>query len=114
MRSESQGIKLIVSAWGWPLAAQVLLPAPLDLGQDLVDHDVFRGGLAECGIQSVQQVGDAFRFAADQGYSRVFADRGQCSASDRRDFTDGDLTARRIEEGLDVLEATVRHGGAFR
>ena len=103
-----------VSAWGWPLAVQVFLPAALDLGQDLVDHDVFRGGLAERGIQSVQQVGDAFRFAADQGYSRVFADRGQCSASDRRDFTDGDLTARRIEEGLDVLEATVRHGGAFR
>ena len=56
----------------------------------------------------MQQVGDAFRFAADQGYSRVFADRGQCSASDRRDFTDGDLTAGGIEEGLDVLEAAAR------
>lgn len=27
--------------------------APLDLWQDLVDHDAFRGGLAERGIQSV-------------------------------------------------------------
>jgi hypothetical protein len=46
-----------LSAWGRPLAVQVFLPAALDLGQDLLDHDVFRGGLAERGIQSVQQVG---------------------------------------------------------
>jgi hypothetical protein len=44
----------------------------------------------------------------------LFSDGGQGGASDRRDFTDGDLTARRIEEGLDVLEAAVRRGGTSR
>jgi len=42
-----------------------------------------------------------------------FADSGERCASDRWDFTDGDLTARRIEEGLDVLKIVVA-GGAFR
>ena len=62
----------------------------------------------------MQQIGDVFRFAADQGHSRIFADRGQCSASDRRDFTDGDLTTGGIEEGLDVLEAAARRAGGLR
>jgi hypothetical protein len=88
--------------------------AALDLGQDLVDHDVFRGGSAECSVQSVQQVGHAFRFPADQGHARFFSDSGERSASDRRDFTDGNLAVRCIEEGLDVLEATAHRGGAFR
>lgn len=93
---------------------RVLLPAALDFGKDLVDHDVFRGGLAECDIQPVQQVGYAFRFATDQGDTCFFAHGSERSATDWRDFTDGDLTARCIEEGLDVLEAAVRRGGAFR
>jgi hypothetical protein len=37
---------------------------------------------------------------------------GQCRATDRRDFTDGDLTVGLIEEGLDVLEAAICRGSA--
>ena len=69
----------------------------------LVDHDVFGGGSAEGGVQSVQQVSYAFRFSAHQSHARFFAHGGKRSASDRRDFTDGDLTATGIEEGLDVI-----------
>lgn len=39
--------------------------------------------------------------------------RGERSATDRRDFTDRDLADRRIEEGLDVLEAAGHRGGLF-
>jgi len=63
----------------------------------------------------VQQVGHTFRFPADHGYPYFFADSGERSATDRRDLPNGDLTARRIEEGMDVLEVTVAGcGGAFR
>jgi len=61
----------------------------------------------------VQQVSYAFRFPADQSHARFLAHGSERSSSDRRDFTDSDLAAGRIEEGLDVLEAAVR-GGAFR
>jgi hypothetical protein len=36
--------------------------AALDLEDHFVDHDVFRGGSAECGVQSVQQLGHAHCF----------------------------------------------------
>jgi hypothetical protein len=88
------------------------LPTTLNLRQNFVDDDVFFRGLAECGIQPLQQVRYGFGFSADQSNARLFADGGQCRASDRRDFTDGDLTAGLIEEGLDVLEAVISRGDA--
>jgi hypothetical protein len=55
-----------------------LLSAALDLRQDFVDHDVFRGGFAERGIQPQEKVSDAFSFSAEQSYARIFSDGGQC------------------------------------
>ena len=67
------------------------LPTTLNLRQNFVDDDVFFRGFAECGIQPLQQVRYGFGFSADQSSACLFADGGECRASDRRDFTDGGL-----------------------
>ena len=40
----------------------------------------------------MQQFGYGFLFPADQGDARFLTICRQCRATDRRDFTDGDLT----------------------
>ena len=55
----------------------------------------------------MQQGSYAFSFSAYQSHARAFSNGCQCRAQDRRDFTDGDLTASSIEEGLDVFEGDV-------
>jgi hypothetical protein len=81
-----------------------ILPPALDLRQHFIDHDVFLGGIAQGGVEAVQQVGDAFLFAAHQSHADLFANGRQGSTTDRRDFTDRELTVGRVEECLDVFE----------
>jgi hypothetical protein len=72
---------IAVSARRWLLAIRQILPAALELGEDLIDHDSFRSGPAECGIQPLQLVGCAFRGDADQSNARFLANGGQRRAS---------------------------------
>ena len=88
-----------------------MLPAAasFDLWQHLIDNGIFRKRLAEGRIQALQQIGDCLIVAAHEGDAYFLPFRGQGRAEEGRDLTDGDLTARVIEEGLDVLEG---RGGA--
>jgi len=78
--------------------------ASFDLRQHFVDDGIFRKRLAEGRIQALQQVGDRFIVAAHEGDANFLSLRGQGRAADGRYLTDGDLTARVIEEGLDMFE----------
>jgi|ERR1700677_3665679 len=83
--------------------------APFDLGQYLIDDRIFRERLSEGVIQALQQIGDGFLVAANESNTHFLPLRRQGRAADRRYFADGDLTARVIEEGLNVFEG--RDGG---
>jgi hypothetical protein len=61
--------------------------------------------LPERRIQALQQVGDRFIVAAHEGDANFLSLRGQGRAADGRYFTDRDLTARIIEECLDMFES---------
>src|ERR1700694_922652 len=61
--------------------------------------------LPERRIQALQQVGDRFIVAAHEGDANFLSLRGQGRAADGRYFTDRVLTARIIEECLDMFES---------
>jgi hypothetical protein len=89
------------------------LLSSLDLGQHLIDNGIFRERFAEGGVQPLEQIRDRFIVAAHEGDTHFLPFRGQGRAADRRYFTDGDLTARVIEEGLDVFERRDGSKGIF-
>jgi hypothetical protein len=83
-----------------------MLPAAasFDLWQHLIDNGIFRKRLAEGRIQALQQIGDCLIVAAHEGDAYFLPFRGQGRAAEGRDLTDGDLTARVIEKGLDMFK----------
>jgi hypothetical protein len=78
--------------------------ASFDLRQHLIDNGIVRERLPEGRIQALQQIGNRFIVAAHESDAHFLSHRGQGGAADRRYLTDRDLTARVIEEGLDVFE----------
>ena len=78
--------------------------AALDLRQNLVDHGVLGHGLAEGGIQALEQLRDRLAVATHERDAHFLALSGKRSAADRRDLPEGDLTARVVKEGLQVAE----------
>lgn len=90
-------------------------PAAFDLRQDLIDDDVVGGGLAQRGVETLQELGHGFRLPAHQSDANRFADGGECRTRYWRDLSDGELTVGSIEESLDMLEALsgCRGGGCF-
>jgi len=82
--------------------------ASFDLRQHFIDRGIFCECLAEGCVETLQQVGHGFIIATHVGDAHFLALGSQRRATDRRDLTDGYLTARVVEEGLDMLE---RRGG---
>ena len=78
--------------------------ASFDLRQHLIDNGIFRERLAQGHIQALQQIGDRFIVAAHEGDAHFLSLCGQSRAANGRYLSDRDLTARVIEERLDMFE----------
>jgi len=83
-----------------------MLPAAasFDLREHFINRRIFRECLAEGCIEALQQVGHGFIIATHEGHANLLALGSQRRATDRRDFTDRDLTPRVVEEALDMFE----------
>jgi hypothetical protein len=84
-----------------------------DLRQHLIDNGIVGEDLPEGCVEALQEIGDSFILAAYEGHSYFLSHRSQGRATDRRYFTDRDLTSRVIEESLDMFEGGDRSEGIF-
>ncbi len=84
-----------------------------DLRQHLIDNGIVSEDLPEGCVEALQQIGNGFILAAYEGHPNFLSHRSQGRATDRRYFTDRDLTSRVIEESLDMFEGRDRSDGIF-
>lgn len=87
-----------------------MLPATaaFDFRQHLIDNGIFSQRRAEGGVQPLQQFADRFIVAAHQRDAHCLSLCRQGRAANRRYLTDRDLTARGVQESLDVFEGRAR------
>ena len=78
--------------------------AAFDLRQHFIHHGIFCKSLAKGRIQALQQIRHRFIVPTHECDANFLSLRGQGSPADGRYLTDRYLTARVVEEGLDMLE----------
>ena len=76
----------------------------LDFRQYLVNDRIVGYRFAQGGVQALEQLCDGFAVATDERNAHLLALGRERGPSDRRNLADGDLTARVVEEGLQVTE----------
>ena len=87
-----------------PAAGMLAAAAAFYLRQDFVHRGIFRERLAEGCIEALQQFGHGLIVATHEGDANFLAFGGQHCSPNRQYLTDRDLTARVVEEGLDMFE----------